>query len=56
MARNEDCLHYRDLREELEQITVHPHLLDEKIDSSTRQINVKYEADLNLILHRVSSL
>lgn len=56
MARNEDCLHCRDLQEELEQIRVHQRVLNEKIESSTRIINAKYEADLNLFLHCVTSL
>lgn len=56
MARNEDCLHCRDLQEELEQIRVHQRVLNEKIESSTPIINAKYEVDLNLFLHHVTSL
>ena len=56
MARSENCLHCADLWEELEQIRAHQKLLDAKIDSHARITSEKYEVDLNLFLHRVSSL
>ena len=56
MDRNEDCLHCRDLQAEIEQVRTHQRLLDEKIDAATRILTAKYEADLNLFLHRISSL
>ena len=56
MARSEECLHCVDLQAKLEQIRVHQKLLDANIDSQNRIINEKYEVDINLFLHRVSSL
>lgn len=56
MDRSEDCLHCRDLQAELEQVRTHQCLLDEKIDDATRIITDKYEVELNLFLHRISSM
>lgn len=56
MAWSEDCLHCADLQAELEKIRAHQKILDSKIDSHARMTSEKYEADLNLFLHRVSSL
>lgn len=56
MAQSEDLLHCADLQAELEQIRAHQRVLDVKIESNTWMTNAKYEADLNLFLHRVSSL
>jgi len=56
MARYEDCLHCADLQAELEQICAHQILLDAKIDSHAKLTREKYEVDINLFLHRVSSL
>lgn len=56
MDRSEDCLHCRDLQVELEQVRTHQRLLDKKIEAATRIITAKYEAYLNLFLHRISSL
>lgn len=56
MDRSEDCLHCRDLQAELEQVRAHQRLLDEKIEAASRIISAKYEADITLFLHRISSL
>lgn len=63
MARNEDCLHCSDLQAELEEIRAQQNILDNqqrileaKIDNQNRIINDKYRAEINLFLHRTSSL
>lgn len=56
MTRSEDYLHYVDLQAELEQIRAHQKILDAKIDSQNCLVNEKYAADINLFVHRISSL
>lgn len=63
MARNEDCLHCADLQVELEEIRAQQHILynqqrilETRIKDQNRIINDKYQAEIDLFLHRVSSL
>lgn len=63
MARSEDCLHCADLQAELEEFRAQQcilenqqRILETRIDDQNRVINKKYRAEIDLYLHRVTSL